>query len=126
MPARCTTDRKWGDTHNNALGVIAIGDVAFTNYQYEIFDTNGLEVKNGTIGNADYAEEEQMENPYAMMIVATMSITIASRSHNSYISSAYGYEYGSDEADSTVFIPGTGEKLATEYLKMLNELHGEE
>ena len=41
------------------IGVISIGDVAFTIHPYEMFDTNGMELRSGTVGKANYEADEQ-------------------------------------------------------------------
>ena len=52
-----------GPTRDLTIGAITIGDVVFTYHPYEMFDTNGVELRNGTVGNENYLPEEQMENP---------------------------------------------------------------
>lgn len=109
-----------GETIDISVGVISIGDVAFSCHQYEMFDTNGMELKQGTVGNANYPAEDQMENPYAMTVVTTMA-----KGTKEYIPSKYGYEYGGYEQGVSKFAAGSGELLVTSYLEILNELYGE-
>ncbi len=108
-----------GDTLELTIGAISIGDVAFTYHTYEMFDVNGMELKGGTIGNTNYSQENQHENPYAMTIVTTMA-----NGAEGYIPSQLGYINGGYSTDITRFAPGTGEELVTDYLEILNELHG--
>lgn len=110
---------KAGPTRDMTIGAIAIGDVVFTIHPYELFDTNGMEIKGGTVGNENYATAEQQENPYKMTIVTTMS-----NGTNGYIPSALNCKNGSYAVDVTNFVHGTAETLVTEYLNILNELHG--
>lgn len=107
------------DTRSLTISAISLGDVAFTAHPYEMFDTNGMELKAGTVGNENYEADKQMENPYKMTIIATIA-----NGYNSYIPSAMGYENGGYETDVTYFAKGTGEALVADYLTILNELHG--
>ena len=108
-----------GDTIDISVGVISVGDVAFSCHQYEMFDTNGVELKKGTVGNKNYAVADQLANPYAMTVIATMA-----KGTKEYIPSAYADSYGCYEADISKFATGSGEQLVTSYLEILNELHG--
>lgn len=105
-------------TKDMPIMAVSIGDVAFTGHPYEMFDTNGMELKNGTVGNENYFPEEQMENPYKMTIVATIA-----NGYNSYIPSRMGYTNGGYSTDTALFAPGSGERIVADYLKILNELH---
>jgi len=84
---------------------MSLGDVSFVFAPYEMFDTNGVEIKEGS--------------PFSMTFVATSSNFALS-----YIPSARGYEYGAEyEVNSSKFVKGTAELLVTEYLTLLNQLH---
>ena len=107
-----------GPTRDITIGVITFGDVAFTSHPYEMFDTNGMELRNGSVGNENYDADDQLDNPYAMTVVAS----IANGSHG-YIPSRMGYTNGGYSTDITKFAPGTGEQLVGDYLRLLNELH---
>lgn len=109
-----------GDTYDLNIGAIAIGDVAFTFHSYEVFDDNGEELKRGTVGNDHYAEEDQLENPYAMTVICTLA-----NGHNGYCPDAIGYQNGGYSTDITRYAPGTGEELVTDYLQILNDLHAQ-
>ena len=108
-----------GDTRSMTISAISLGDVAFTAHPYEMFDTNGMELKGGTVGNENYAAEDQLENPYKMTIVTTIA-----NGYHSYIPSKIGYENGGYATDVTYFAPGSGELIVGDYLHILNELHG--
>lgn len=109
-----------GETITANLGAISIGDVVFTSHEYEMFDTNGMELKDGTVGNANYAAEDQAENPYEMTVVMTIA-----NGNKGYIPSKLGYTNIGYETCVTQFAAGSGEALVTDYLEILQELHGE-
>jgi len=110
-----------GETTPLYIGAITVGDIAFTSHPYEMFDTNGMELRAGTVGNENYPEAEQLENPYAMTVVCTLS-----NGHLGYIPSQLGYTNGGYSTDITKVAPGTGEELVTDYLEILNELYNAE
>ena len=101
------------------ISVITFGDVAFTVHPYEMFDTNGMELKKGTVGNENYASDVQQENPFKMTFITTMS-----NGSNGYLPSALNCKNGGYSVDITYFAHGTAENLVTDYLTLLNELHG--
>ena len=107
-----------GPTRNITISAITFGDVAITVHPYEMFDTNGMELRAGSVGNENYDAEDQLENPYAM----TMVSSLGNGSHG-YIPSRMGYTNGGYSTDITKFAPGTGEQLVGDYLRLLNELH---
>lgn len=106
-------------TRDMVISAISFGDVAFTVHPYEMFDTNGMELKKGTVGNENYASDAQQENPFKMTIITTMS-----NGSNGYLPSALNCKNGGYSVDITYFAHGTAEKLVTDYLTILNELHG--
>lgn len=99
------------------IGVITMGDLAFTAHPYEMFDANGVEVRNGSVGNPNYEPHEQRENPFPMTVVCTLA-----NGHIGYVPSRLGYINGGYSTDITRFAPGGGERLAADYLRFLNEL----
>jgi hypothetical protein len=105
-------------TRDLTISAITFGDVAFTSHPYEMFDTNGMELRSGTVGNENYTQEEQLENPYVMTFIATMS-----NASMGYIPSRLGYTNGGYSTDITKFAPGTGEQVVGDMLQILNELH---
>lgn len=100
------------------LFAISIGDVVFATVPYEMFDTNGMELRSGTVGNENYAAEDQLENPYKMTIVCSLT-----NGHLGYVPSQLGYTNGGYATDITKLAPGSGEILIGDLLHMLNELH---
>jgi len=87
------------------LYAFAIGDVAFITAPYEMFDTNGMAIKN------------------ASQFSMTFVITYANE-HWFYIPSAYAYEYNAEyEIRVCRFVPGVAELLEAEYISMLQELY---
>lgn len=108
-----------GPTRDLTIGAISIGDAVFTYHPYEMFDTNGVELREGTVGNKNYTAEEQMENPYPMTFVCTLG-----NGHLGYVPSMLGYINGGYSTDITRLAPGGGERLVGDYLAMLNELYG--
>lgn len=107
-----------GPTRNMTISAITFGDVAFTCHPYEMFDTNGMELRGGTVGNENYDEEDQLENPYAMTMIASLG-----NGTHGYVPSRLGYTNGGYSTDITKFAPGTGEQIVGDMLGLLNELH---
>ena len=85
------------------LWTVSVGDLAFVGAPYEMFDTNGDQIKRGS--------------PFASTFVCTCC-----NEYVGYIPSAYGYQHGCYEADCTPIAPGSGEVLAMEFITMLAEL----
>jgi len=110
-----------GATRELTIGAIAIGDVVFTYHPYEMFDTNGMELREGTVGNENYLPEEQMENPYPMTFVCTLG-----NGHLGYVPSLLGYTNGGYSTDIAYLAPGSGERLVGDYLQILNDLYNAE
>ena len=92
-----------GDTVKLDIRAISFGDVAFVAAPYEMFDTNGMEIKAGS--------------PYTMTFV----LSCAGGSWG-YIPAAHAVPNGGYEVYSTRFVYGTAESLVSEYLDMLREL----
>lgn len=108
-----------GPTRDMVISVITFGDVAFTVHPYEMFDTNGMELRAGSVGNNNYDADDQLANPFAMTFIATMG-----NGTHGYVPSRLGYTNGGYSTDITKFAPGTGEQLVGDYLRLLAELHG--
>jgi len=96
--------KSMGDTDEIDLYTIGIGDIAFIGAEYEMFDTNGVFIKENS--------------PYEMTFV----LCYCNDGH-SYIPSAIGFELGCYESDTSYYEAGTGELLANEYVRILNELY---
>lgn len=92
-----------GKTLDIQLNVVSIGDVAFAMVPYEMFDTNGMQLKE--------------RSPYKMTVIATCSNDV-----RSYIPSALGFEHGGYSVDRCRFVPGTGERMVDEFVGMLTKL----
>ena len=94
------------DTKNMDLAAWSFGDVSGVVVPYEMFDTNGMEIKTGT--------------PFAM----TFIISYAYPAYMGYIASELAWTNGGYECDNSVYVRGTAEELVSAYLGMLNELKG--
>ena len=92
-----------GEYKDINMYTIAVGDVAFVGAEYEMFDTNGMEIRE--------------QSPFAMTFICCYC-----NGRNGYIPSAIGFEKGCYEMDNGYFVPGTGETMVEEYVKMLNGL----
>lgn len=107
-----------GATRELTIGAIALGDVVFTYHPYEMFDTNGAELRNGTVGNPNYEADRQQTNPYPMTIVCSLG-----NGHLGYVPSRLGYTNGGYSTDIAYLAPGSGERLVSDYLTILHQLH---
>ena len=81
---------------------VSIGDIAFTAAPYEMFDTNGVEIRNAS--------------PFEMTF--TCSYT---NGHMGYIPSAQAYPHGAYEVFVCKYRPGSGEEFAAEIVRLLNQ-----
>ena len=95
-----------GETEKLTITAFSIGDISFITAPYEMFDTQGMYIKNNT--------------PFEMTFI--MGYCDGSFS---YIASEIAYEHGCYEVDTGHFVKGTAEKLAQQYVQMLNEIKGE-
>lgn len=93
-------------TKDIPLAVFSFGDVSGVVVPYEMFDTNGMQIKEQT--------------PFEM----TFIFGYANPGYYGYIPSAAAWENGGYEVDNCTYVGGTGDKLAQEYLKLLGELKG--
>ncbi|MBO4410649.1 MAG: hypothetical protein J5794_00445 [Lachnospiraceae bacterium] len=84
---------KMPDTFVYPVSLFTIGDVAFAANQFEIFDTLGEFVRDNS--------------PYRLTFVLGLTDY-----RSSYMPSAYAYEYGCYEADTTKLAIGSGERCA--------------
>lgn len=94
-------------TWNVDMTVLSIGDIAFVAAPYEMFDTNGMQIKQGSA--------------HAVTFVCSCA-----NDQVGYVPSAYGYAHGCYEADCTPLAPGSGEELAMQYISMLCKLHSKQ
>lgn len=94
----------YGATGTFTIGAIAIGDAGFVWAPYEMYDTNGMFIKENS--------------PFDITIVATCA-----NGANGYFPSLLGFEHGGYEPDTTKYVAGTAEQLADTYVEMLTGLH---
>lgn len=100
------------DTKSLTISAIAIGDLAFVVVPYEMYDTNGMWIKENS--------------PYKMTFtthLADMPTSNRASFGNGYIPSAQSYVNGGYSVDIAQFAAGTGEKVAQDYIYILNELY---
>lgn len=88
------------------LMAFSFGDVSGVYVPYEMFDTNGMQIKAGT--------------PFEK----TFIFGYAGTSAGGYIPSAEAWANSGYEVNTTRYAQGTAEKLVDTYLDMLKELHG--
>jgi hypothetical protein len=86
-----------------SLSAAHFGELGIAAFPYEMFDTNGKEVRDGS--------------PFPMTFILENA-----NGANNYIPSARGFEHGCYEADCCNFMPGTGEKAVAAALELLNQL----
>jgi len=91
-------------TGSFSVSAFSIGDVAFAVAPYEMFDTNGKQIKDTSSFDMTF-------------------IVCYCNGAYGYIPSAYGYEYGCYESDTTRFAPGSGEIMEQTYIDLLNTLY---
>ncbi len=85
------------------ISALAIGEIGFAVAPYEMFDTNGMQIKEGS--------------PYAMTFICAYSC-----GRYGYIPSAIAWEAGGYEVDTCKYVKGTGELLADEFAGLLNQI----
>ena len=96
-----------GETKDMDLYAWSCGDLAGVVVPYEMFDTNGMEIKSGS--------------PFEM----TFIISYAWPGYRGYIASEAAWKNGGYECDNSVYVRGAAEELVASYLGMLNELKGQ-
>ena len=91
---------------NLELNAISFGSVGFITAPYEMFDVNGMAIKEGS--------------PFETTFIMTCS-----NGHHDYVAAAYAYENGgSYEIHNRVLGKGTAEDLQARFIEMLNSLNG--
>ncbi len=93
-----------GHTMDVEMYAFSVGDLSFVTAPYEMFDTQGVTIRE--------------DSPFG----ATFVITCANNALG-YIPSMEGFNNNTYEANNGKFLPGTGEILADEYVKMLESLY---
>ena len=102
--ARIVSNSKLAKTEDILLKAFCIGDIGFICLRYEMFDTNGMQIKDGS--------------PFKQTFIIGYN-----EAGQGYIPSALVEDHGGYEVDNNVFVMGTGEVLAQEYLKLLESIH---
>ena len=97
---------KFAETRSIELKALAIGDVSMIFAPYEMFGSNGRQIKDAS--------------PYGMTFIVTCS-----HGHAGYLPDKLGVDIRCYEAQITKFTPGTAEILVQEYVNMLTELKGQ-
>ncbi len=100
---RYTSDK----TIDIPISAISFGDISFASTPYEMFDTNGMQVKDGS--------------PFKMTFMCAYT-----NGSYGYVPSANVYGNGGYEVYTTRFIKGTGDNVATKLVEMLNEQYNTE
>lgn len=93
-----------GKTYDVEMYAISIGELAFVTAPYEMFDENGKYIKDNS--------------PFETTFVITCC-----NNGVGYIPSIEGYNNNCYGANTGKFVPGTGETLAEEYVKLLDTIY---
>ncbi len=96
---------KLPETLQIPMWTVSMGDVAFVGAPYEMFDANGLQIKDGS--------------PFRMTFVMTLT-----NDSYGYMPSEMGFAHGGYSADTCRFKPGIGELLAENYIELLERMKG--
>lgn len=96
----------YSDDVKMELNVIGIGDISVITAPYEMFDTQGMFIKENT--------------PYDTTIIMTLA-----NGMNNYIASEFAFEYGCYEVDNHLMEKGTAETLADKYVEVLKTMHAD-
>ena len=97
---------KLGETMSFAVGAGRVGDLGFGFFPYEMFDTNGKQVRD--------ASDFDM----------TLILSCANGRYN-YFPSKQAFDHGCYEADMCKFAPGIGELAADKAIDLLKKLYRE-
>ncbi len=89
-----------GETIDMEMNAFSIGEIGFTTGTYEMFSDNGLYVK----------ENSPFETTFIIAGCAT------------YVASDIAFTYRNYEADTSWYVPGTGEQLAEKYVELLGQV----
>ena len=84
------------------FGAITCGDLGFVSAPYEMFDTNGKEIRDAS--------------PCKMTFICTLT-----GGGFGYVPSALAFPHGGYEVNNCQFIEGSGEEFAKEFIRLLNE-----
>ena len=92
-----------GATNTFRVFAFSIGDVGFAVAPYEMFDTNGMYIKENS--------------PFKMTVITTCA-----NGAYGYIPTEIAIEHGGYEPDNTRYAAGTAEELAELYVKLLTDV----
>ena len=95
-------NKSYGATEDVYISAISFGDIAFVAAPYEMFDTNGMEIKDGS--------------PFKTTFVLTNA-----GGANAYVPAIGIVENGGYEVYTTKYVFGTAEMFVGEFLDMLKE-----
>jgi hypothetical protein len=96
------TRHNYGETFDIPISAISFGDIAFASTPYEMFDTNGMQVKNGS--------------PFKMTFMCAYT-----NGNFGYVPSTDVHQNGGYEVYATLFVKGTGDDVAARLIEMLKE-----
>ena len=102
--SRIISNSKLPDTQDIYLKAFCIGDIGFICLRYEMFDTNGMQIKK--------------DSPFKQTFIIGYT-----EEGQGYIPSSLVEDHGGYEVDNNIFILGTGDILAEEYIKLLEGIH---
>ncbi len=106
---RIVSNYSKGQTEDMYQFACSFGDVGFIVMCYEMFDTNGMYVKENS--------------PFKRTFLIGYSAAGDGSSAKGYIPSALGWQNRGYETDNSLYVGGTGEILASNYVEMLNQLY---
>jgi hypothetical protein len=92
-----------GATLDIPLSAISFGDICFAAVPYEMFDTNGMQIKSAS----------QFKSTF---------VCSCANGRFGYIPSELSFKNGGYEVYSCRFVSGTGEALANEYISLIEKL----
>lgn len=91
-------------TEQITIDALAVGDLAFAVAPYEMYDTNGMEIKEAS--------------PYEMTFV----LTLGNGPSMGYLPTRLNFEHGGYAPDTCRFAPGIGEELSEKFIGLLKQL----
>ena len=100
------TKHNLGESQDMPISALSFGDISFCAVPYEMFDTNGMEVKNASKFKSTF-------------------ICTSANGRFGYIASDLGFQNGGYEVYSCRFVRGTGEEIANEYISLLEKLYNQ-
>ena len=101
---RIISNSKAGKSKEMMLQAFSFGDVGGVVLPYEMFDTNGMQIKRNS------------------PLRKTFIVGYSWPAYCGYIPSALGFQNGGYEADNCAYAPGTAEELVGHYLDLLEKL----